>query len=259
MQTIYRSTHTVNYSVLPNAIPSNTSLSAHARLALIYLLGKPPTWKMRITDVKRAIGCGINKAYRCLNELIRAGYAKMIRGQSKVDWYFYDTPQTSVNTDRDGFHHDENGDELVTKNPLVSTEINNYEPAIKQVKNVVVFDAGAEDGPPIPIPDSLKGSQAKAAKTLLSNVTPDQAVLILVVFNAAMQAKRVNNPIGYLHQLVKAAQDGTLTAPATPQQQSLDERINKQKEALKSAQIRSKVDNESHFAKLRAMFGSDGR
>ena len=41
------------------------------------------------------------------------------------------------------------------------------------------------------------------------------------------------------------------------QQQPLDERINKQREALKQAQNR-KIDNESHFAKLRAMFGSDG-
>ncbi|MEY4211479.1 MAG: hypothetical protein RLZ92_1860, partial [Pseudomonadota bacterium] len=132
-QTIYRSTHTSGFSVLPNAIPTNTSLSAHARLALIYLLGKPPAWKMRITDVKRAIGCGVNKAYRCLNELIKAGYARMIRGQSRVDWFFYDTPQSSAESDRDGFHHVKNGDDLIKIDPVVITEKNNNAaPAIKQ-------------------------------------------------------------------------------------------------------------------------------
>ena len=166
---INRTNFTSNYSVLPNSIPSNTSLSAHARLALIYLLGKPPTWKMRITDVKRAIGCGINKAYRCLNELIKAGYAKMIRGQSRVDWFFYDTPQTSANTDRDGFHHDGNGDELSNTEFIEKTE-SNYatHTCARQKEQNVVVNAGAENGPPIP--DTLKGSQAKAAKTLLSSL-----------------------------------------------------------------------------------------
>ena len=212
---------------------------------------------MRITDVKRAIGCGINKAYRCLNELIRAGYAKMVRGQSRVDWFFYDVPQTSAESHCDGCDNDGNGGELINKNSLPNTEINNYEPAINQIKErVVVLDAGALEEP-IPIPPTLKGSQAKAASKILRNVTESQAALILIVFNAAMQNKRVNNPIGYLHQLVKASQDGTLTAPAMQQQQTLDERITRQREALKSTHNR-KIDNDSHFAKLRAMFGSDG-
>ncbi len=255
-QTIYRATHTSNYSVLPNAIPSNTSLSAHARLALIYLLGKPPTWKMRITDVKRAIGCGINKAYRCLNELIKAGYAKMIRGQSRVDWFFYDVPQTSVESNRDGFNNDGNGDVLVNTEHLVNTEINNYEPAINQVKqSVVVSNAGAEDRPPIPLPDSLKGSQVKAARKLLSNITHEQAAMVLMVFNAAMQAKRVNNPIGYFHQLVNAAKSDSLTAPQAARKQTLDDRITKQREARKQSEIRSKVDNASFFEMMRQKYG----
>ncbi len=262
-QTIYRSTHTSGFSVLPNAIPTNTSLSAHARLALIYLLGKPPTWKMRITDVKRAIGCGVNKAYRCLNELIKAGYARMIRGQSRVDWFFYDTPQSSAESDRDGFHHVKNGDDLVKTDSVVITEKNNNTaPAIKQPEqSVVVFDAGAETEPPpqIPLPDILKGSQAKAAHKLLSNVTAEQIITILAIFNTATKVKKINNPVGYLHSLVKAAQNGTLTAPEShtaAKQITAGERIAKEQAARKQAQKRLKVDNDKWLEMMSKQFGS---
>lgn len=261
-QTIYRSTHTSGFSVLPNAIPTNTSLSAHARLALIYLLGKPPAWKMRITDVKRAIGCGVNKAYRCLNELIKAGYARMIRGQSRVDWFFYDTPQSSAESDRDGFHHVKNGDDLIKTDSVAITEKNNNAaPAIKQTEqSVVVVNAGAlEEPPPINLPDSLKGSQERAARKLLGNVSHDQALMILMVFNAAIQAKKVNNPVGYLNSLVKAAQNGTLTTPEGAQQEkqiTVGERIAKEQEARKQAQNRLKVDNNKWLEMMRKQFGN---
>lgn len=262
MQTIYRSTHTSGFSVLPNAIPTNTSLSAHARLALIYLLGKPPAWKMRITDVKRAIGCGVNKAYRCLNELIKAGYARMIRGQSRVDWFFYDTPQSSAESDRDGFHHVKNGDDLIKIDPVVITEKNNNAaPAIKQTEqSVVVVNAGAlEEPPPIPLPDILKGSQAKAASKLLSNVTPEQIITILAIFNTATKVKKIANPVGYLHSLVKAAQNGTLTAPegyTAAKQITAGERIAKEQEARKQAQKRLKVDNSKWLEMMSKQFGN---
>lgn len=44
----------------------------------------------------------------------------------------------------------------------------------------------------------------------------EQAVLIMVALNAALSSGKVNNPIGYLHSLIKATQDGTFTEPTAP-------------------------------------------
>ncbi|MEY4211470.1 MAG: hypothetical protein RLZ92_1851, partial [Pseudomonadota bacterium] len=168
----------------------------------------------------------------------------------------------SAESDRDGFHHVKNGDDLIKIDPVVITEKNNNAaPAIKQTEqSVVVVNAGAlEEPPPIPLPDILKGSQAKAASKLLSNVTPEQIITILAIFNTATKVKKVNNPVGYLHSLIKAAQNGTLTAPEGAQQAkqiTAGERIAREQEARKQAQKRLKVDNSKWLEMMSKQFGN---
>lgn len=263
MQTIYTTAHTSNFTVISNSL-INSAIPAKAQKVLLYLLSKPGDWKLRVTDLKHRLGLSTYSVRQALRWLMANGYAHFERLKTGfTHWFIYDTPKLKQAVSPDlkpcvEIPHVEIQSVLSNTEVLPKTD-NNYStaPAIREVEdNVVVSNAGAEDGPPIPIPipDTLNGSQAKAAKTLLSNVTPEQAALILVVFNSAMQAKRVSNPIGYLHQLVKAAQDGTLTAPATPQQQTLDERIAKQREVLKTAQNR-KIDNATFFEKMRKQYG----
>jgi len=128
MQTIYRNTYTTDFTVIKNDI-LNSELSGLAKAVLIYLLSKPPHWRLRATDIKRFLKVGINKVYRILQELRTFGYIVMQRIQSAVHWFVYDAPQGKVETattraviDRDGFHHDGSSDDLVRTETQVKTE-----------------------------------------------------------------------------------------------------------------------------------------
>lgn len=261
MQTIYATTHTSNFTVISNTL-INSAIPAKAQKVLLYLLSKPCDWKLRVTDLKHRLGLSTYSVRQALRWLMANGYAHFERLKTGfTHWFIYDTPKLKQAVSPDLMPCVEIprvGNQSVLSNTevLPNTDYYNSAPAIKRVEdNVVVFDAGAEDRPPIPLPDSLKGSQAKAASKLLRNVTETQAALILMIFNSAQKAKRINNPVAYLHGLVKAAQGGTLTAPAQPQTQTLDERIAKQREARKQAEIRSKVDNATFFEKMRKQYG----
>lgn len=249
MQLINRTSHTHNFTVLPNAISHNTGLSAHARLALIYLLAKPPAWKLRITDLKRAIGCGINKAYRCLHELIEAGYARMVRGQQKVEWFFFDTPQTRAESQSDGFQRYGKSDVLVKTDSIIKKETNNV---VVEIVSEAQKPSLADDVPVIP---GLKQSQQKAASKILSGLDQTTITAILLVFNSAMQAGRVANPVGYLHRLVQSARDGSLTVPNTNAPfEPLEQRLKRQRAEQRNKS--PKVDNNSHFNNLIATYGA---
>ncbi len=276
---INRTSHTVNFTVTPNYIAQDAALSLRAHRILTYLLSMPKDWRVIPRQLMKYFGMGRDSVYKALKELRQRGYAVLIRSRRTSTWRIYDSPQsidseavphaeivTKPATDaackNPDFKNSTNQHALQSKQSLPNTEINNYEPAIKQVQqDVVVSNAGTEDRPPIELPPTLKGSQTKVITKLLSNVTPEQAAMVLMIFNTAQKAGKVANPIGYLHALVKASQNGTLTAPENAQQAkpiTAGERIAKEKKLREEAQNKAKVDNERHFARLRAMFGSDG-
>lgn len=268
MQRIYATTHTSNFTVINNTL-INSAIPAKAQKVLLYLLSKPSDWKLRVTDLKHRLGLSTYSVRQALRWLMANGYAYFERLKSGfTNWFIYDVPKIKQAVNPDLKPHVEIPQVeiqtvLTNTDFLLNIEHNNTEPKInKAEQSVVVVNAGAlEEESPMPLPDSLKGSQSKAARKLLANITSDQAAAILMVFNAAMQSKKVNNPVGYLHSLVKAAQNGTLTLPEaqnSKQTKSLDERIAEQKKSLKQAKNKH-IDNDSHFARLRAMFGSDGR
>ena len=71
---IYRTKHLDNFTLITNAIANDANVSPTATTALIYLISKPPHWQFNARDLKRRLGVGLNKVYRTMNELIRAGY-----------------------------------------------------------------------------------------------------------------------------------------------------------------------------------------
>lgn len=85
------------FARIPLALLADDGLSWNAKGILCYLLGKPPEWKVRVTDIynhakdgKRAIRTG-------LKELREAGYAKLIavRGGGRItewQWQIADSP-----------------------------------------------------------------------------------------------------------------------------------------------------------------------
>lgn len=223
MQTIYRSTHTVNYSVLPNTIPNNTALTAHARLALIYLLGKPKDWKLRIPDLKRALGIGRDKCYQCLSELRAAGYVVMRKVQKGAIWIIYDTPQPIENINETSatysiIHNPDIQDTEIKhaykiSNNSVNKEITTTTPAIEPPAGNVVVSV-SED---LVYPDKLTSAQHKQCKHIIKKCEPTLQQAVLTALTFAMIANKVKCPPAYLQGLVTRANNG-LFSPVEAQQ-----------------------------------------
>ena len=211
MQTIFRTPHTSNFTIMPNALVGDASLSGIARAIQQYLIAKPPQWKFNAVDIKRNMGIGLNKVYRCMRELIAAGYARYVRGQSHVIWYFYDTPQSPVLPDRVNVDHVQNEGVLVRKEFLENTYKQPHTaipaphsltiPPVPKTENVVVSD--------LIFPAALTPVQKKAAKHVIKKapVTLQNAILLALAY--AMAQGTVKNPVAYLNGLVKRANNGT--------------------------------------------------
>lgn len=69
---IVRSQHDSKYFAVSRDTAQDKRLSWEARGILLYLLSKPDDWELQPLDL--AQGCGINKVYKLLKELDRAGY-----------------------------------------------------------------------------------------------------------------------------------------------------------------------------------------
>lgn len=71
------------YTTFANALLNDESLSADALGVLVYLLSKPGNWRVLPGPLGKRFGCGRDKIYRIMNELIEAGYAE--RYQTRDD------------------------------------------------------------------------------------------------------------------------------------------------------------------------------
>lgn len=266
MQTIYRNTYTTDFTVIKNDI-LNSELSGLAKAALIYLLSKPPHWKLRASDIRRFLKVGVNKAYRILQELRAFGYIVMKRVQSAVHWLVYDTPQSSPKTatsraviDRDGFHHDGNSDDLVkTETPVKIQKTTtplpiqvNQDPLPIESPNVVV----SLKKEAIP---HIESKHQTTAHQALRTLTKAEADAVVTALTLAMSKGTVSNPIGYLLQLVKASKAGTFSTVKATQAEpaiTLDERLAKERQRSEESVKRGQMSNEVYFKWLESTYGS---
>ncbi len=155
VQTIHRSTHTSNYTVLPNAI-WQSGLSVAATSALGYILSRPAHWKIRITDLRNKLGIGRDKVYRTLQELCAAGYAKMTRLQRGVRWEFFDTPQIFETSD------------------TIEPEADSRLPEIKLTKGREALEKNE-----IPLV-SIEEKQLQAAPITLNDPAPKKEIVVVL-------------------------------------------------------------------------------
>ena len=277
-QNIFRTTHATNFTVLPNQI-WNAGLSVSATAALGYILSKPPTWKIRITDLRNKLRLGRDKVYRTLQELCAAGYAKMTRLQRGVRWEFFDTPQIFETSDTTEPTPDSrlpeikltNGQGALKKNeiPLVIIEekqlqvapVTLNDPAPK--KEIVV--AQIEEIKPITAPTLPDPEIVKAIEKLtvtqsikpsliktLAALTLVEAKAVLAILSRAITLGTVKNPAGYAVELSKRAKDGTLTPLTTNYQPTLSERLAKQEADRQEDAKRHKITNEQWVAMMAA-------
>lgn len=71
---IIRREHNGNFTILPNNIVNDERLSVEAIGVLAYLLSRPPNWKIRHAQLRKACRVGRQKLQRIIRELIQAGY-----------------------------------------------------------------------------------------------------------------------------------------------------------------------------------------
>jgi DnaD/phage-associated family protein len=83
-KTILRVAHDRNnpYMQLNRSTAQNKEMSYEAVGMLTYLLSKPDDWQVNIEDLQRQ-GCGRDKAYRILAELMETGYARRVKEREK--------------------------------------------------------------------------------------------------------------------------------------------------------------------------------
>lgn len=81
--------------------PQNRQLSFEARGVLWYLLSKPDDWELQPKDLEQK-GCGRDKVYRILKELIEAGHLvreEIRNSKGKITGYVYQVYEISILTE----------------------------------------------------------------------------------------------------------------------------------------------------------------
>lgn len=210
---IFRTIPDSNFTILNNAIANDATVSATATTALLYLISKPPHWKFNAHDLKRRLNVGLNKVYRVMRELIRAGYATYQRIQSGTIWNIYDTPQNKetarppVESHRVNFEYSQNKCLLESIDLL---EINKQlpEPILEPQKAVVV---SLDDKEKLIYPEKLNQEQKKACKAVIKKapIHLQQDVLLELAYRMSMA--NLKSVPGYLNTLVTSANNGTFT------------------------------------------------
>jgi hypothetical protein len=117
-----------------------------------------------------------------------------------------------------------------------------------------VVVASSKPAPKAPIPGLPQNHQPTAQKSLIG-LSAEQITAVLSVFAHALTTQTLLNPIGYFIQLTKAAQNGTLTVPKTPHQETAAERIAKQKKRAKQAETRGKMNYEQWIDRIKQQYG----
>jgi hypothetical protein len=94
--TIIRRKLSTNYTTLPNEIFDH-GLSLEAVGLLAYLLGRSRNWRVIPKQLCEKFGCGRDKTYRLLDELIAAGFVQRSRsgrGHGKCGYTVFDQPRS---------------------------------------------------------------------------------------------------------------------------------------------------------------------
>jgi hypothetical protein len=208
--TIIRTQHSSNFTITPNTVINESTLSLEAFGVWAYLISKPKTWNFNAGAIKRKFGIGLNKVYRIMRELIQAGYAFYKRTQSACEWFIYDTPQNIKTTtapaviDRVNFEHVKNERVLESIEPIeIIKQLPEAMPEPAQ-KSIVVVDSE------LFFPEQLNPDQKKAAKHIIKKVKqPELQQPVLFALAYAMVNQKINSVPAYLQGLVTRANNGT--------------------------------------------------
>ena len=122
-----------------------SDLPMDAKAVMTYLLMKPDDWVINIKDIRLRMHCGRDRAYRCIGDLVEAGYMERYQTHNQVGtayhYKLYERPTPVVQETKTGIPGPENQD-LVFR-----THTKNDSTKNDSTKNVQV--AGA--------PESIRG------------------------------------------------------------------------------------------------------
>lgn len=81
---IIRAERRRSFTTVSNEVIGDERLGCDALGVLVYLLSKPDHWTAQPGELRKRFGFGKDKAYKILNELIEAGYAKRVEGRDEM-------------------------------------------------------------------------------------------------------------------------------------------------------------------------------
>jgi hypothetical protein len=125
------------FSIVPKALLNNPDLSWKAKGILAYLIGKPDSWKVRVTDL-------VNKSYdkyasvkSGLKELREAGYASLecVREEGKIsEWIWHISDEPCLKNSKNAHFSPEVDFQLVENQQVGIQQVENPTLSIKSVK-----------------------------------------------------------------------------------------------------------------------------
>jgi len=206
MQTIFRTVPASNFTPLANDL-INSQIPPTPKTILIYLLGKPVTWRVKPHDLRKQLGLSAYAVKTALRWLCAAGFAAFSRLKSgHTIWRVFDKPQTEA-----------------AYRPAIPPQVE-----IPQVENQPVLQRNEteEKKKPLPAPpdipesivvvdgliypEQLNPAQKKAAKHIIKKVKqPELQQPVLFALAYALTQHKVKSAPAYLQGLVTRANNGT--------------------------------------------------
>jgi len=265
IQTIFRTTPDSNFTQIENDL-AGTPMRYKAKDVLIYLLTKPPFWKVIKADICKQLELSPYIVKKSLQWLRKNSYAFFIRLKTgHAIWKIFDRPQAKTagtpaiipkvvmpsvalptvleTIDVLEIQKEQQHEPMLDSEPIPAQELI-QEPVVVSSETIVL------EYPPQLTPDQLKNAKHTIKKC------KDAALQSEVLFALAYYVSRggVKNPCAYLAGLVRDANNGTFE----PIQATGATKQTKPKEYWQGHKPPEKVDNDSYFQDLINKYGSKG-
>ena len=129
-----------NFSMIPNELINDNSISDRARFLYCFLVAKPDTWKFYNKNLAKDLGYSIDTLRKYMNELIESGWVEKIEHKFDANTYiFYEFKQgetTNLNVSEKTRHgeSDTHSNTVLNTSNTNNTNINNISIAKTKTK-----------------------------------------------------------------------------------------------------------------------------
>ncbi len=207
--TIIRAPQRQRFLVIDQRTVEDTGLSWAARGMLAYLLSRPDTWKVRITDLRRRGNLGRDGTYKLINELRSAGYMDFQQGRDRQgrirggDYIVRELPNPPHPELPDTDPPDLAAPHTVDPDALPTTEINLIPSTTTTTYNTKErYSTLDERTDSIVFPNWISPELQLAAREKVARFDSTRAQMVIDEWAGAIEAGKIKKShIGYLHEL----------------------------------------------------------